>query len=216
MVVAHYKEKLAPLKWIREYPHIVYDRADNITTEFNATWQENIGREGYVYLKHIIDNYNQLANMTVFLQADACNSPHHVHSASFRSNVVGLASGNITLPKEIDGFAFLAARNNCMSLLWPYDYTKKLHNLFVNEFRDQLNFPVPKPRFMSQGLFAVTKEVIHRNPVQYYVALLNKLGKENNPRYGYFLEAAWPEIFHSTCGAHPVEYYCFPGPPQKC
>jgi len=214
LVVSHHIENMDALSWIKQYPHLVYDRAARSIAAFNSTWQENVGREGYVYLKHIIDYYHELADLTIFLQADASNNPWQVHSPTFESNVHGLANGSTILTELSDGFAFLGAEGNCMGKISPF--STNLPRGYEGEFRKQLNFVVPNPRFVPQGLFAVTKEAIRRNPVAYYAALLRKLGKHPNAAYELFLEHAWPEVFHSNCGAHPRDFFCFPGPPQYC
>lgn len=206
------------LGWVRQYPHIVYNRGRHFV-DYNCTHlKENVGREGYVYLRHLIENYYRLANITVFLQADSSASPKFVHSRTFRANVENLASGNITLPAESDGFAFLGVENNCMSKLAQCinKHTYLRTPEFVTDFDTLLNFTVPNPRFAPQALFAVTREAVHRNPIDYYSTIMEKLSHENNPFYGYFVEGAWPEIFHSKCGANETDYFCFPGPPQAC
>jgi len=51
---------------------IVYDKGPNQLTTLpdNIIEVKNVGREGHTYLKHIIDNYNNLSKKCIFLQAD--------------------------------------------------------------------------------------------------------------------------------------------------
>jgi len=208
LVVARYKERMTSLGWIRRYPHIVYNHGDD-DIDFNSTWKENVGREGHIYLTYLVSNYDKLANLTVFFQADSSENPPGINSTAFHSNLVALAERNITLPAESDGFAYLGIQNNCMSkiLHWMKD---RVHPKYESEFSSLFHFVVPNARFAPQALFAVTREVVHRNPLEYYQAILHRF----DHGFGYFLEGAWPEVFHTSCSAHPTEFHCFPGPTQ--
>ena len=73
IVVARYNEDLI---WLNEYPfnqfeYIVYNKGDNDnfvkTNVKNIINLKNVGREGHTYLYHIIENYNNLSNIIVFL-----------------------------------------------------------------------------------------------------------------------------------------------------
>lgn len=70
IVVARYKENL---DWLLPYNDIafVYNKGPNDIPAFSNSFNiQNIGREGHTYLYHILNRYNDLANRTVFLQAD--------------------------------------------------------------------------------------------------------------------------------------------------
>eukprot|EP01032_Pedospumella_encystans_P007546 gene7546-9043_t len=224
IVVARYQENLSPLNWIKLYPHLVYNRGSD-TVDFTSTaMRVNTGRESYIYLHHIIKHYNELSNVTIFLQADASNNPGGVHSPSVRANVEALASGKKFLPAASDGFAFLSVENNCESKLMSslikrqFELIDKLlhtHNaeqMLTTSYATVLNYTVPNPRFAPQGLFAVTRQAVHNNPVEYYESILQHLSHEVSPLFGHFMERAWPEVFHTKCSADPVQFYCLPGP----
>eukprot|EP00541_Cyclophora_tenuis_P011773 CAMPEP_0116544260 /NCGR_PEP_ID=MMETSP0397-20121206/2016_1 /TAXON_ID=216820 /ORGANISM="Cyclophora tenuis, Strain ECT3854" /LENGTH=190 /DNA_ID=CAMNT_0004068447 /DNA_START=307 /DNA_END=875 /DNA_ORIENTATION=+ len=73
VVVAHFDEDLG---WIdtakQEEPHVrytVYSKSDH--TPERAISLPNLGRESQTFLTHIVDNYNSLADWTVFTQAAA-------------------------------------------------------------------------------------------------------------------------------------------------
>lgn len=224
IVVARYRENLSPLSWIKAYPHLVYNRGLD-TVDFTSTAMSiNTGRESYIYLHHIIKHYHELSNVTIFLQADASNNPGGVHSPSVRSNVEGLASGRMTLPAESDGFAFLSVEKNCESKLMSslikrhfelIDQLLHTHNaeqMLTSSYATVLNYTVPNPRFAPQGLFAVTRQAVHNNPIEYYESILKLLSHEVSPLFGHFMERAWPEVFHTKCSADPVKFFCLPGP----
>jgi hypothetical protein len=73
IVVARYKENLDWLKKIKKSKDIkitVYNKGpDDIS--INAIQLPNIGRESHTYLYHIINNYDNLADQTIFCQGDS-------------------------------------------------------------------------------------------------------------------------------------------------
>lgn len=93
VIIARYNE---PLDWIPQMleilPHaniFVYNKGnddiDLITSASNVTIKklENIGREGETYARHIFENYDRLADMNIFLQADPFpHAPHLMTSLS--------------------------------------------------------------------------------------------------------------------------------------
>jgi hypothetical protein len=68
IVIARYKEDI---EWALAYNDIaiIYNKGDNINLPFNKIIKlQNIGREGHTYLYHIIKNYNNLSDRTIFTQ----------------------------------------------------------------------------------------------------------------------------------------------------
>lgn len=58
IVICKYKENVDWVKYLK-FPYIIYDKSKNIP---------NIWRENYIYLKHIIDNWDNLKEYTIFMQ----------------------------------------------------------------------------------------------------------------------------------------------------
>jgi hypothetical protein len=67
IIVAKYNEDI---NWIQKINHnvIVYDKSDNSNHDYVKL--KNIGREGETFLYHIVNNYNNLDEVTVFLQGN--------------------------------------------------------------------------------------------------------------------------------------------------
>ena len=69
LIIARYKENI---DWLLPYNDIaiIYNKSSEEIKNFkNIENIENIGREGHTYLYHIINNYNNLTNYNIFLQA---------------------------------------------------------------------------------------------------------------------------------------------------
>ena len=67
IVVARYNENL---EWIKNFSNvIIYNKGDELTEDYNNYKQvklNNVGREGHTFYKHICDNYDNLADYTIF------------------------------------------------------------------------------------------------------------------------------------------------------
>ena len=63
---------LEPINWVMAYNDIavVYNKGNAIFGFNRIINIENVGREGHTYLYHIKQNYKELANTTIFIQAD--------------------------------------------------------------------------------------------------------------------------------------------------
>jgi hypothetical protein len=194
-----------PLPYLH-YPHFLYNRGiDDFPPEYNVIIElSNVGREGFIYLKHIYHHYHNLSEITIFSQYD--------HVMNIDCPVVKAIMSGHTLHKKNDGFAFVG--EDCMDMSYrPFvegyeDYGTKLEDA-LSHIEKVLGpkYLVPNPRFVPTGFFAVTKEAIHRNPRSFYRDLARKLGSYNNPFEGHFLERAWPEVFLSKCSA-TEEFHC--------
>lgn len=184
----------------QKYPHYIYNRGiDDLPEEYNViTELSNVGREGFIYLKHIYLHYDNLSDITIFAQYD--------HVMNTKCPVVEAIMSGRHLHGFNDGFAFVG--EGCMDMtdhefIFGYeDYGTRLEDAY--EHIEKVLGPkhlVKNPRFVPTGFFAVTRECIHRNPRSFYRDLARKLGSTNNPFEGHFLERAWPEVFLSKCSA---------------
>jgi hypothetical protein len=68
LVVARYNEDLIWLSKVNNKKITIYNKGNNIN--YNNIKLPNIGRESHTYLTHIIKNYDNLADITIFTQGD--------------------------------------------------------------------------------------------------------------------------------------------------
>merc|ERR1719359_2461274 len=50
--------------------------------------------------------------------------------------------------------------------------------------------------FAQGGRFAVSRARVHARPRAFYAALLQELSESSSPIQGYWMEAAWYDVFH--------------------
>jgi Protein of unknown function (DUF3431) len=68
-VIARYNEDISWTSQIA-HPTIIYNKGTPLSNMSNVIELINKGREGETFLRHIIENYNSLDDITVFLQGD--------------------------------------------------------------------------------------------------------------------------------------------------
>ena len=81
VILARYSEQLDHLDWLTKYTHTIYNRGKDIEVPFKLNEVKvytNFGKESFIYLDHIIEHYDNLAEIMVFSQAsqDFGNQPH--------------------------------------------------------------------------------------------------------------------------------------------
>jgi Protein of unknown function (DUF3431) len=169
VVIARYNEDIS---WAKAYDNVVvYNKGGAIN---DAIELPNVGREGHTFYHHIVENYDQLADYTAFLQGNPFD-----HYKNARTIV----------PKK---FEMLADRKIKCSLN-GCDHHKglPLKQVYVDLF------DVDEPMeftFGAGGQFVVARDVVHKRPKCFYEKVRSLLEGEVNPIYGYVIERFAPLI----------------------
>jgi hypothetical protein len=172
IVIAHYNENL---DWVDdlEYPYIIYSKG--ICTREHIKLN-NVGREANTYLEHIVRNYHNLNEFTVFLQG----GPFFHTKSLFRKN-----------QKFKKGYCPIKTKK------YYCDLNGSPHDPGLNLF---LGFNVieRQPRhiieFWANALFIVDKESIRNNTKEYYTKLIDYTKNGHKP--AHVLERLWQYIFN--------------------
>jgi hypothetical protein len=233
LVFSRYNEIIDHLEWVKEYPHLIYNRGQFLSGEpsgeasgegsgsgsiegtkqqqeqqhFNIVHEySNVGREAFMYLLFIIKHYHKLPHRIIFSQTNQVDkSVFNFDNTDFQELVQGITKGTIALKKENDGFAYLVPK--CYGF-WYGIMNPTAHKLFPSYFKDLIQVDIKNTRFQPFGCFLVEREVIVRRPQSYYITLLETaLSSENDPVIGHFFEHAWSQILHSNCSVE-MEYFC--------
>lgn len=177
LVVAKYREDVSWLQRFRDLPQIVYDKGDRSAENHLP----NVGREAHTYLHHIIENYDDLADVSVFLQGDP-----HFHCA----NVDELIWGIDASVEFLDLCDSILVEDGLGRPLQPgLPITKSYAELFDDRAPDYF-------LCHAAACFAVTRELIHRHPVSFYQKMLDTVLKDNTGPY--WAERLWRCVFTPT------------------
>jgi hypothetical protein len=178
----------------------------------NAKSLPNVGKCDHTYLTHIINNYDRLDDVTVFLPACFYNSlkkrelTHRLLQKVYMTGKTCFVGKKVVDKKElsqlylfqIDRWESSLPENkggtspNCEpSEIRPYG--KWLENVF--KVKDALKLNQICVTYF--GIFAVRKEDIRRRPVSFYKKLLSFV-KTPNPEAGHYIERSWDLIFKAV------------------
>ena len=217
VVLARFKEDMHEQLWLpyHNISHIIYNRGESIPESYGykvIEELENVGRESFIYLRYIVENYDVLSDLTVFTQA---HPPGQTTQKKFAEVIIQLHHGTVRLRPKCDGFS------------WLFDYTipvsdermKEMYSVVqTNPYKTLMNFnlkegslaPVQRPMYSPCGSFIVTRAVIRRNPLSYYMRIVKSplLNTLNDPPLGHILEWAWNDVFHSKC-ATDEKFICY-------
>ena len=203
IVVARYNEDI---NWLNDYKDycVIYNKGKFINCK-NEITLPNRGRESHTYLWHIINNYDKLAEITIFTQARIADHRGFNHdNVNHLINLKNEAQCNgKSTPEEY--FHHHDNHYNCSQPDWNLcngefylkdNYINNQHILFIDWFKNHILPEYPNPiKIYWNGIFAVKKEIILKKPKSYYQNLINQLFYHINPVEGHFFERSWYYIF---------------------
>ena len=199
-MIAHYNEKLDWLAPIASHAHVYHKGTDLQAPPslklFAREKLPNVGRESHTYLYHIVNNYETLSGVTVFLQGEGVgkfcfDTPEDYLTNLITKNVACKSTG----PSSDWG------RSNHRSK-WQDDLEggkMRRSKWSLGEFFQELfGFPHPPTfNFCPTGCFAATRDMIKKHPVEFYKKAISYIDDHPNPEEGHYFERLWPTII---CG----------------
>ena len=202
LIIARYKEDLSWLENHKDFKIKVYNKGNKLIDNKYMKIEnlENVGRESHTWLYHIVNNYNNLDEINIFLQGQIDDL-----------GCMAFTNPNNYL-KDIDKFGFVASR---LGILGPFHwknnigiekdlrYKKDWYSGKISKskigFRKFAKSLFPKiPLIVPTsygGCFAVKKEIILKYQISFYEGLLNILNKNKNPIEGHYMERLWCYMF---------------------
>ncbi|MDC3029607.1 DUF3431 domain-containing protein [Prochlorococcus sp. AH-716-P13] len=202
LIISRYKEDLEWLKKHNDFEITVYNKGLKLKEDkyFKVLNLENVGRESHTWLYHIVNNYNSLNDINIFLQGKIDDL-----------NCMAYQNPNDYLEK-IHKYGFSASRYGLLGPFhWDWNvninkdirYKKQWQNNEISrskigfrKFSKQL-FP-EIPIFVAtsySGCFAVKREIIRQHDINFYKKLLEILSKNKNPIEGHYMERLWCYLF---------------------
>ena len=208
IVISHFNEDLS---WLAEFSKhcIIYSKGEPLPASASSSFHQtfalpNIGRETHTYLTHIVNNYEHLPPLTLFLQGNIheINDGTPAHTDMALSEIISRAStfsdgctmpiGQIHSFSDWDGIQYL-----------PGWLERRGQSLERTDFTP-LQFwriifgslPPESVSFVQGALFGVTRGAIRRRQKSFYKNVLRyfeELG-EVNPEEGHYMERFWYAI----------------------
>lgn len=182
IVIARYKENI---NWIYQ------NNLDNLFSVyvynkfFNEPIQlDNIGRESHTFLYHIVHNYDNLSDYTIF-----CQGKPFDHCRDFVKKILNPVNYS-------NSIFFLCNRPVCEGLRGNNGWQHP-NGLPVGEWK-KLLFPLDdsqKVTFSPGAQYIVPKAKIIKHPKEFYINLLESVSYSHNPLEAYVLERLWSTIY---------------------
>lgn len=213
LVIARYNERLDWVKTVpfQHYDYMVYNKSDNqnfaTTSKCTRVIQlPNVGREPHTYLFHIIQNYDTLKDITVFLpgSVDSPNKYNRVTRLMYELPFAeySILSGFFQSTDILRGLgAFYVDDYQCTS-----DTNDDLHpdtKIQPSPLRPfgkwyQSTFGEDRTSMFAtyNSMIAIRKADILQHPKSYYETLIKQLETHSNPEEGHYFERAWEVVFY--------------------
>jgi hypothetical protein len=209
VVVAAYNEDM---NWLKEEPFngldtICYNKGKNDMSQCEGSHCKivklpNVGRCDHTYLHHIIENYDSLAPVTVFIPASWTDSLKKSKTLELIENARTSKKTNIPNTPispndgvwgfQMDEWTSSNEKNKDMN------ETSSLQPCPQRPFGVwyRFNFPdTPLTHIQYSGIFAVARDDIIQHPIERYRNLIRYLDSHSNPEAGHYIERAWHSIF---------------------
>lgn len=218
IVISRYNENLEwmkslDLKYFRNI--FIYNKGPELPSGFTYSNKikiiqlDNVGRESHTYLYHIIQNYNKLADVTIFLPG-SCDMEHK------KDRAAATIEKSITTHNSV----FIVSGINDV-FTQQYDFTLTDYQSTNEENKNKNSeyklYPCPEKPFgkwfehnfgnievycMFNCIFSASKKHIHNRSLNFYKNLIKYLDFHSNPEAGHYFERSWLAIFHpipDTC-----------------
>ena len=213
LVIARYKENL---DWLNNYKDIrfqnvfIYNKSDSPVEDCVNEYANciiknlpNVGVCDHTYLYHIIENYDSLADVTIFAPGST--------NLEYKANVF-----KTTIDKTMD------TKDSVLNVYnFDIDVDRAMYNFRMNnwpisssENRDTADFnnvpasPTPfgvwyrkhfpevhTPYSSFLGIFSVSKEHIYQRPKSFYEDMIQQVNTNTFHEASHFIERAWFSIF---------------------
>jgi hypothetical protein len=221
IVISRYNENLHWLNHepFNKYKNIIYNKGPNDdfykTNNIKVVNLENIGRCDHTYLFHIIENYDNLADITVFLPGsiDISNKTKkailQVELVEKHQNTVFIGGYYDNVKRNLYDFKLdiwsASHPNNC-ALNNECQLTPANIRPFGKWY--DTHFPGIDVQYTSNlGILGISKDHILQHKKSYYENLIKELNNSSNPEVGHYFERSWNAVFYPLDGAAFIQMY---------
>ena len=181
IVVARYNENI---EWTKQFQNvIIYNKGEDLPEEYaNVTHLDNVGREGHTYYKYICDNYDNLADHTIFLQGNPFDhSPNILDKINEYANRKYL---NIQF-EFLTRLVLSITLDHCPYHLGPLPLAEVYEKVFDIKRKDST---LQRFQFGGGAQFIVSKQNILKRPKSFYLNIVKLLEYDINPIEGFVIE----------------------------
>lgn len=210
IVIARYNENL---KWLNNspfnnYPITCYNKGINSLFKIEGNHEivklPNVGRCDHTYLYHIVNNYDTLADFTVFLPGSN-DLPYKLLKSKLLIKEIEKNNKTVFIGQKYDNVKDMLNNFSMTKHKCAYSENNELHKESILEKSKirpygkwyEHHFGNRFTNFITYwGILAVSKKDIQQHPVSYYNKFLKELETSSNPEVGHYIERSWCAIFY--------------------
>jgi len=205
VIIARYKEDL---KWtlyepFNKFKYIVYNKGDNEDFEkqnvINVIKLENIGRDFHTHFYHIVNNYENLSDINIFLPGSLELDYKKLAATNMLNKILKYNEAVLSLPfiPYINKFAYNYKQSTYTNSSNDND-NNKVYESNIRPFGKWYEtYFTNDLHYLSQfGIFSINKNDIIQHPKSRYETFLNQISKNVNPEEGFFIEISIHSIFY--------------------
>ena len=189
LVVARFDEDLAWLKRVpKKFQITVYNKGDGLSGGIRLA---NEGREAHTYLHHLVERYDSLADVTVFVQGHPFD-----HAPDLHKVLRSLADESFRVA-DFHWLGFLADTDDSRGrrLFVPWSKNPERHELPLDNFHQQV-FGEPGPanyRFFVGAQFIVSRATARRREAAFFGRARHLAS--SIPLAPHCFERCWDRVF---------------------
>lgn len=198
-VIARYGEDVA---WARGADHVIYNKGPALEADgLVIRTLPNVGKEAHTYLHHIVSNWDRLADVTLFTQAQIREYvPQEIPLAAFFDEAYDLVFPWLVRLKQWDDNGDLRFYSPTCPFRQQVETgeVRRGSRNFVDWFQASLGMDlksVPGLLYSPGAIFAVRRSLIHARGIEFFNRLLNDVNDARFPEECWFLEQAWLYVF---------------------
>ena len=168
---------------------------------------DNVGKCDHTYLYHIINNYDNLAPITLFIPASCYDISWKYDILMKNMKLLNDTNTSVFYGCQFDDVA-KDLHNFTIGIYAAsgHDKNKELNGHIINVkecstrpfgkwFEENIGKDLKSTVICYYGILIVDKAHIHNHPKEYYENLIRFVDDDVNPEGGHFMERAWPAIF---------------------
>jgi hypothetical protein len=215
IVISRYNEDL---NWLNDehfdkYQYIVYNKGVNDDYVKSANFKkelklENVGRETHTYLTHIINNYDELADFTIFVPGSLELENKYERAKRLfietdnneNSDLLSCIKFDTSVKDTFNDFqidSYLSSNQNNKTINNDASIKESEIRPFGKWYESTFNnVNIDGKCFTQNAIFGITKDTILKKPKSYYIDLIEHVNDHNNPETGHYFERSWETVFY--------------------